>query len=331
MHLYGVSGPFRVYGAPTEKGTHMSFFYQHSPDSPRVHIDLFIGGVEGTYYISPSWGNKQVGAICQYPFRGWQYIDFFGQQILAFKDADAYLSTAYGETFMIPRGMSGGYKGCRSYRYQFLRLSGHFTTHEVHFWGMASSFTHMCEVDTPECHSSYGRETQLLRLLAFVDRLAAQHKLPYSLACDSHVYVSTGRKVPPLYAAVVVRPGDVRLWRTALQECNVSTTFVVETAGDGSMAHVRYSHVSTTRLVMYPSPVELRITAQRYASINVSMHVGSDEEGKQLQSVCRACVECEEVPVAWAEGQLRNQNTGLCVTHRNNQLELAACDEKVWV
>jgi hypothetical protein len=320
-----------MYGKPNEMTTHMSLSYFRSPESPRVHIDLFVGGVEGDKYVSPSWGNKNIAVRCEYPHSGWQYIDFFGYPILAQIDQHTLFTVQYGADYMIPRG-NIGYFACYSHRFTFIRRSAHPSTSLVHLLSFPCAFRSMCTVDVADCPSVYTRELPLSRMLQSIRRVAAPRNLLYTAACDTLQYVVQKRKVPPAYGAIAIHSSDASKWITALETLLTSSTYVIEYHKDGSIAHLRYSHINPVEIAIFPLPesLSLNLTEVSHGTYSkLPRHQGSPDEMKLLGDLCLSCDQCKPYQPKWKSGHLRNQNSNLCVERAGSEIHLSPCLAKV--
>jgi hypothetical protein len=322
-----------MYGKPGDMTTHTSFSYFRSPEGPRVHIDLFIGGVEGDKYVSPSWGNKNVAVRCEYPHSGWQYVNFFGFPILAQSDAHTLFTVQYGADYMTPRG-NFGYLGCYSHYYTFIRRAGHPSISTVHLLGFPSTFRSLCTVDVSDCPSPYSRELPLSRMFKSIERVAEQMKLTYTIACDTLAYVSSDRKTPPLYGAIAIPAGDSTKWLALFDSFKYTSTYVVEHPEDGSFAHLRYSRVNPCVIAIFTVPSTLvlnNITNVGHGAYsNLPLHTGSPEDMSLLENVCRSCERCPEYKdPKKISGRLRNELSNRCVERSGERIQLSGCSEKV--
>ena len=324
-----------MYGPPDRLGTHLSFFFKTAPNSIHVHIDVFLGRIDGNVWMSPTWGNRNVVSFCEYPYTGVQYVDFFGEAILAPTDQEAYMNTAYGSDWMIPAGILG-YRSAYTYRYN-IKKSGYFGTSDVAFTTSLMNFRFLCDAQAP-CHSIMANEILLSRMLSHIRLIASDHSLHYTLACHALVHATSKLPVPPSYAAVAVPHTEATTWLQSLQSMHQTSTFVMEQHGDGSLAHIVYSRYSTTRLVLWsldgiwPAHVQ----SMRFGGHgNFSAVAADNGRYDELVGLCKACGLCEPMRHAnttMPGGRLQNVGTGLCVeasSKDKGRVQLGECHE-VW-
>ena len=146
MNLYGLSGPYRFYGHPTQFGAQIAFRYQVSLSMAHVQIDIFFASFEGQMFVTPKL-DFQVGVWLryEYPNSGFHYIDFFGEPVLAPVDIDGYLKAAYGANYMEPsekEDCDNCFKVRESPRFEYMRKPSIFLN------GMTTSYAAMCDAYT---------------------------------------------------------------------------------------------------------------------------------------------------------------------------------------
>ena len=283
-----------------------------------IQNDLFFTQVDGETFSSPLWLDPDIKR-CHYLNSGFQYVWYPGhtmsRKVLAPVDHALYLETAYGPEFMIPQGI-------KSYRSVFMVgdiiSTDYFNFKGPYLNGMSKAFHTMCTAYDTACPSSYAAETLWNQMVSFVHRIAKRKGLTYTLACESLRFLYNRKQLPPLYAAIAVPEPQATAWLSELKEAHHTSTFVLEHHSDGSAVHMRFSHLSPVRLVVWKLPTKFELKTKDHAKDSTHVEVMAAVNGENsdyLMHMCDTCELCEPTPKARVlfQGALVNTNTRLCV------------------
>ena len=329
LAYYGVYGMFRVYGGEfTKDSAHVTHIYQDTKNGTHVFVDFFVTMPSGLYFTSTSWSSTQA-FTCRFPNSGFRYIDFIGSSILAPIDQNAYLTADYGPDYMKP-AKTDVYGSC-FYTFETLKsklpkLSDLVLKGGINGWrGYFDSYT----VDVKP---TYPKSDQLMQMFNYVNLISQAFQLQFVVACISARYALGQLTVPPSYAAIAIRADDETKWLQELAKASLTTTFFLDSAGDGSVLHLRFSRYSTTRLVVWRLPAAIRAleTAPfKYPEVAVPVNVvpaGVDYHD-DIINLCKSCAQCPKHREFVLSGTLSSQaRPHMCMdTPATGTIALYAC------
>jgi hypothetical protein len=332
MHMYGISGPDRIYGHPFQYGAQIQYTYYPPKTTVYVRIDLFFIAIEGSLLISPLLRYLDSWYRYEYPNTGFELIDFLGEPVLAPVDIHAYLLAGYGPSYMVPLLKQSKCLNC-------LRTKGVFRSpypivDRVFLSGAAKGHRVLCDAHTVDCPSPVSMIFLFGNMISSIERIAVEIGSRYTVACDLLKYVMGSLTEPPLYAAVVVELATKDYWIDKISTLNKLTTFVVLISPNKEpFARIQYSRFNNATLYIYSVPSNFQIEHRlMHGHQKVSIILPS-ANASMFTELCASCDVCMTKIKRNFVGRLKNSQSGYCLgsSSSNEWLSISACIQNVCV
>ena len=308
MNFYGLSGPFiNDGGNMSVPESILKFHYKAEATGHAINVDIFVG-VVGGIYLHTTVRNGLQSFVCRYPNSGFRYINFLGSKVLAPYNQHAYLDSLYGPDYMKP-APSESQRGCFYTRH--IEFNSHPMVEHVEIPVMRNGWRgFIVDPYVDDAMPSYVKDDQITQIFRALARIASKNRLKYVLACDSARYALGLFSVPPWYGAIAVLPREADVWLEQIKYFAVNTTLRCEHESDGSIAHIRFSQFSSTRVVVHALDDDKWPETKpiKYGEFSVPLNVPANANASldSVKDLCAYCVHCQAPRLFALSGALVN-------------------------